>query len=120
MSQGDGAAVQIHLVHVDAEFTDAVEGLGSKGLVDFKNTDITQLQPGQFKQLGNSHQGPHAHLIGLTAGRGVADKFCQGLQIEFLDCFLTGQDGCRCTVRHLGRVAGGNRAAGGKGRSELG
>ncbi len=47
--QGDGPTVYIDLFHVNTKFVDAVNRLGSKGLVDFKQADVGKLHSGELQ-----------------------------------------------------------------------
>ena len=40
MAQGNGAAVNVDNLPVDSQLIDTINGLGGKGFVDFKQTDI--------------------------------------------------------------------------------
>ena len=58
VAQGDGPAVDVDLLRVDTQFPDTGQGLGGKGLVDFKKVDSLSFLPVTFMSCGMAYMGP--------------------------------------------------------------
>ena len=78
VADGDGAAVDVVLVRVDAQLVAAVEALAGEGLVQLPKVDVVDLQPVAFEQLRHGEHRADAHLVGLAAGHGPALKTPRG------------------------------------------
>src|SRR5262249_60768485 len=67
VAEGDGAAVRVELLGVDAQFADYGEGLGGEGLVEFDDVDVLDGLAGAFQHLGDRGDGANAHDLRVTA-----------------------------------------------------
>jgi hypothetical protein len=64
--QGDGAAVDVDDLFLDAELLDAVNGLGRKGFIQLDQLDLVQPMLASFSTLGMATAGPTPMYSGGT------------------------------------------------------
>src|SRR5688572_20209161 len=68
VADGDGAAVDVVLLRVDAQLVAAVEALAGEGLVQLPQVDVVHLQAMPLQQARDGEDRPDAYLVGLAAG----------------------------------------------------
>ena len=109
MPKGNAAAVDVQLVHVDAQGALAGDALGGKSLVDLKQIHIAHVQPGLAQRFLGGGDGSDAHQLRRHAGGGGGNH--------------PGQDGRTQPVRqpllHEQDAGGGVVHAGGVARRHL-
>ena len=66
----DRAAVDVQLVHRDAERVGAIEHLDSECLVEFPQADVADLEAEALEQFGDGIDRADAHFVGLGACDG--------------------------------------------------
>src|SRR5690606_25614306 len=77
VADGDGAAVDVVLLRVDAERVAAVDALRGEGLVQLPKVDVVNLQPVPLQEARDREHRADAHLVGLAAGHGPAPEGAQ-------------------------------------------
>ena len=85
MAHGNGAAVDVEFVVVDAQLVAAVKHLHRKGLVQLPQANIIHTQTVLLEQLGHCKYRTNAHFIGLTAGDRHTPIGPEGLQPHIRD-----------------------------------
>ena len=111
MAQGDGAAVDVDDLRVEACLLDDGQRLGGEGLVEFDQLDVAEFQTGLFQGLGDGHYRADAHVQGVDAGDGAGGQAGDGLELELSDHFFAGDEREGGPVGGLRRVAGGDDAS---------
>ena len=84
VAQGDGAAVDVHLAHVKAQFPGHGNALRGKGLVGLDQVHVGDGLAGLGQRLGRGRGRADAHDLRVHAGRGVAGQPGHGGDAEFL------------------------------------
>src|SRR4029453_16653507 len=77
VAEGDGAAVDVDLVEVEAQLAEDGQGLGGEPLVELDQVNVVQAEPGQLQHLGDGHGGADAHDVGRDPADGVAHEPAQ-------------------------------------------
>ena len=79
MADGDGAAIDVELGLVDAEFAGAGHDLRAEGLVDLEAVDVDELEPGALQhRLDRGHRAD-AHDLRRHADRRAATRRASGV-----------------------------------------
>ena len=120
MAERDRAAVDVHLVHVEAEILGDGAGLGGEGLVRFDQVDIVDAPAGLFQRLAARRDRAGAHQRRIDAGRRPRHDARQRLYAAFLGLLARHQDERRGAIIDAGSVARRYRAVSRKGRTQLG
>ena len=84
VADGDGAAVDVVLLRVDAQLVAAVEALAGEGLVQLPKVDVVDLQAVAFQEARDGEHRADAHLVGLAAGDRPALEDAHGRQAAAL------------------------------------
>ena len=108
MAQGDGAAVDVDLAHIEAQLTGHGDGLGSESLVGLHQVHVLDLQAGLLHGLTGGGHGAHTHDLGVHAALAPADQLGHGLQAVLLHGLARGQDDGGSAVVDAGGVGGGD------------
>ena len=111
VAQGDGATAHVRLVIVKAELLLDGQELRRKGLVDFAQIHLVQVQVGSFKSLLDGWHRPNAHDLRVAPGRGVRDDTGQWRQIVLFNSVGTGQNQRHGAIANARGVAGVDGAA---------
>ena len=80
MAQGDGAAVDVHLVHVRLHDLGPGEHHGGEGLVDLDHVEVRELHPGLSEDLLGGVDGPVQQIVGIGAHHHVVEDPGPGSQ----------------------------------------
>ena len=72
MADGNGAAIHIGLGRIEPQLVHAIERLAGKGLVQFPQVDVVDLQAMALQQARHRLDGADAHFVRLDAGDGEA------------------------------------------------
>src|SRR5260370_23914889 len=111
MSNRNRAAVDVDKLIGNAELVAAVDDLAGKGFIEFPQTDVVDLEPVAFQQLGHREYRSDSHLVGLDSGDRHPAIHSQRMQPALLGLFALHQNAGRGPVRKLARVAGGDESA---------
>ena len=109
-AQGDGAAVDVDLVDVDAELAGAVDRLAGEGLVDLEEVHVPDGQAGLLQRGRDGLGGTDAHDLGVHTDDRVAAEGGEGGEPLGLRGLARHDEGRGRAVGHLRGVAGGGRA----------
>mmetsp|Transcript_21061 Transcript_21061/g.81578 ORF Transcript_21061/g.81578 Transcript_21061/m.81578 type:complete len:451 (-) Transcript_21061:3205-4557(-) len=115
----DRAAVDVELVHRDAQCVGAVQHLNREGLVEFPQVDVGDGQAQLLQHLGHGEHRADAHFIGLAAGDGKAQEAAQRLEVVRRGVLLADQRAGARAVAELAGIAGADDAAGQRGAQVL-
>ncbi|MCY1416646.1 hypothetical protein D9M71_321620 [compost metagenome] len=110
MAKGDGAAVDVDLAGVPAEFLADRQGLCSKGFVGFDQVEVGQLPAGFFQAAAGGRYRADAHDRRIDAGIGVGGDLRQHRQAECLGLGSAHQQYGGGAIVERGGVAGGDAA----------
>jgi hypothetical protein len=80
VAQRNRAAVHVEPVVGNAQLVAAVHHLHGKGLVEFPQVDVVDLQAQFFQHLGHRKHRADAHFVGLATGHRKAQEAAQRLQ----------------------------------------
>mmetsp|Transcript_8914 Transcript_8914/g.31594 ORF Transcript_8914/g.31594 Transcript_8914/m.31594 type:complete len:238 (+) Transcript_8914:303-1016(+) len=111
VSQRDGTAFRVDLVHRNLEMIDCESCLGGEGLVDLKNVDVLQLQPGLLQCDWYGVHRPNAHDLRIHTHDRKASQPRQNGQSQLCCCAPARDQRHRRTVGDLARVARGRGAS---------
>ena len=111
MADGDGAAVDIDLGHIELQIAGHGHGLGGEGLVGLDQVDVLDGQVGLGQSLTGSGDGAQAHDLGIHAALAPADQLGHGLQAVLLNSLLGSQHQSGGAVVDAGSIGGGHAAA---------
>lgn len=64
MAESDGTTLGIDLLDINADCSDAVEGLGRESLVDLEDVDVVDLKTSLLEDGGDSEGGANTHDLG--------------------------------------------------------
>ena len=110
MSEGDGSAVDIHLVLGDVEHSCRPERDSGIRLIDLDQVQIGRLHSGFLESdhqcLGRAFVERGVDASNLSVGKDFGNDRCTGR----LSCVVIGDHHGGGTIRNLGGVAGGDRA----------
>src|SRR5687767_606916 len=112
MADGDRAAVDVELVHRDAELVGAIQHLHRERFIELPQIDVAHLQPQALQHLGHRERRADAHLVGLAAGHRKAEEAADRLEILLLRVAVADHHAGTGAVAELAGVAGGDHAAG--------
>ena len=108
VADGDGAAVDVDLAHVEAQLTGHGDGLGGEGLVGLDEVDIVDGHAGLGHGLTGGGHGADAHDLGIDAALAPADELGHGLEVILLHGLAGGENDGGSAVVDAGGVAGGD------------
>src|SRR5262245_42054841 len=108
MTQGDGAAVDLELLDVEAQLADHAEDLSGERLVDFPEADVLLGKTGLRDRFACGGRGAEAHELRLDADDTPRDDASERLPAA--GGLGRGDDDCRAAVDDPGRVSGCHRA----------
>src|SRR4029077_4706279 len=119
MAEGDGTAVDVEPLLVDAELTGAGEDLGGEGLVELDQVDLVDAEAGRGEGPGDRLDWADAHVGGVDAGDSEGDDPGHGLGAEAVRAVRGGARQAGGAVVGGGGVAGGAGASLAEGRPQL-
>ena len=103
VADGDGAAVDIDLLHVEAQLAGHGDGLGGKGLVGLHQINVLDLKARLAHGLTAGGHGADTHDLGIHAAVAPAHQLGHGLEAVLLHGLLGGQNnGGRAVVDAAG------------------
>ena len=108
MADGNRAAVDVDLAHVEAELTGNSDGLGREGFVGLDEVDIVDGQAGLLHGLTGSGHGADAHDLRVDAALAPADELGHGLEVVLLHGLAGSEDDGGSAVVDAGGVTGGD------------
>ena len=108
VADGDGAAVDVDLAHVEVQLTGDSDGLRGEGFVGLDEVDIVDGQAGLGHGLTGGGHGADAHDLGVDAALAPADELGHGLEVVLLHGLAGGEDDGGSAVVDAGGVAGGD------------
>ena len=108
----DRAAVDVELLHRDAELVAAVEHLHGERLVQLPQADVVDLQAVALQAARNGEDRADAHLVGLAAGDREAAEDAQRLQAALAASASHHEHAGRGAVGELAGIAGGDALVG--------
>ena len=108
VADGDRAAVDVDLAHVEAELTGNSDGLGREGFVGLDEVDIVDGQAGLLHGLTGSGHGADAHDLRVDAALAPADELGHGLEVVLLHGLAGSEDDGGSAVVDAGGVTGGD------------
>src|SRR5205085_10486625 len=111
MTERDRAAVDVHLLRVEAELADHGEALRSERLVQLDEIDLIERDAGALQQLAHGRDRADAHQAWVDAGDGATDEGTERFDAELTRLLLRRDHERRRAVVDPGGVAGRNRAA---------
>ena len=111
VADGDGAAIDIVLLWINAELVAAIEALRGKGFVQFPKVDVLNAQAMTRQKLWHGKDWTNAHLVGLTTGNRKAPEQTQGLKAALFGFLGIHQHHSRSTVRQLRGITSGDEIA---------
>src|SRR3989304_896663 len=112
VSQGDRAAVDVHLRPVEAELAAVGQHLGGEGLVDLDEVEVLDGHRRALEELAHALDRGEEEPLGGDLRLGVADDARERPQSVALHRALAGHDGGGGAVADAGRVAGRDRGRG--------
>ena len=68
----DGAAVDVELVHRNAQLVGAIQNLHGKGFNELPQVNVAHLEAQLGQHRGTSEDRAYAHFVGLATGHGKA------------------------------------------------
>src|SRR5450755_3888619 len=111
MTDGDGAAIDVELGLVEAEFARASQHLSAEGLVNFDAVDLTERQPSALQQRADRWRRTDAHDLGRATHRDRADQLRQRRFAGARQPRAADHDRRRRAVDHRRTIAAGLHAA---------
>src|SRR5207248_5538862 len=105
-----GAAVDVELLHGNAELVAAVDHLDGEGLVQLPEIDLLHAHAGAFEQARHREHGPDAHLVGLAGRDREAAEDPERMQPAPFGETAVHDHAGRSAVRELTGVARGDVA----------
>src|SRR2546425_291299 len=110
MADGDGAAVDVQLLHRDSELVAAVDHLHGERLVQLPEIDLAHRDAGALEQARHGEDGPDPHLVRLAGGDGETAEDPERVQPAAFGQLRVHDDARRGAVRELAGVARGDVA----------
>ena len=111
MAERDRAAVDVHLLGVEAELADHGEALRRERLVQLDEVDLVERDAAALEQLAHGRDRADAHHARVDAGDRAADERAERLDAELARLLLRRDHERRRAVVDPGCVAGRDRAA---------
>ena len=108
VADGDRAAVDVDLAHVEVQLTGNRDGLGREGFVGLDEVDILDGQAGLLHGLTGSGHGADAHDLRVDAALAPADELGHGLEVVLLHGLAGSEDDGGSAVVDAGGVTGGD------------
>ena len=108
VTDGDGAAVDVDLAHVEVQLTRDGDGLRGEGFVGLDEVDVVDGHAGLGHGLTGGGNGTDAHDLGIDAALAPADELRHGLEVILLDGLAGGENDGGSAVVDAGGVAGGH------------
>ena len=108
VADGDGAAVDVDLAHVEVQLTGDGDGLRGEGFVGLDEVDVLDGHAGLGHGLTGGGNGADAHDLGIDAALAPADELRHGLEAILLDGLAGGENDGGSAVVDAGGVAGGH------------
>ena len=108
VTDGDRAAVDVDLAHVEAELAGDRDGLRGEGFVGLDEVDILNAHAGLGHRLTGSGNGTDAHDLRVNAALTPADELCHGLETELFNGFAGGENDGGSAVVDAGGLTGGH------------
>ena len=112
MADRNRAAIDIELVHRNAQFVAAINHLHRKRFIELPQVNVADLQAESCQHLGNGVHRADAHLVRLAARHRKTEEATQGLQAFFLGQGFIHHHNRAAAVRELAGIAGRNHTAG--------
>src|ERR1700730_5874276 len=112
MAEGDGAAVEIGFLLVDAEFAHAGDRLRGESFVDLDDVDVLDGESGALQRLLRRRHPANAHDLRRATRDGDALQPRQNRQVVALGVILGADQHRRGAVGQRRRGAGGDRPLG--------
>ena len=119
MAERDRAAVDVHLVAIEAQLFLHRKVLRRERFVHFDEIHVLQRQPGLLEDLARRGRRSHAHQRGLDADIRPVREPRERLQAARFDALLRREQQRRRAVDDAAGVAGGNAAILTEGRRQF-
>src|ERR1700678_3465430 len=107
MADGDGAAVHVYFVGIEAELAHHAQRLHREGFVEFVEIDVFVLPAGLLPDFADCINGSHHYPLRIDAAGRLRNDSDHGLDAEFAGSLRAGDDQGRGAVVYPGSIAGG-------------
>ena len=87
VAEGDGAAVDVELIEIDAQLARAREHLRRKGFVDFNEVDLLDGEAGAFERFLRRRYRSDSHVVWMNTGGGRRDDARHRLELSVARLF---------------------------------
>ena len=108
VTDGNGTAVDVELLHRDAQLVAAVDNLRGERFVQFPQIDVVHGQAVTLEQLRNRIDRADTHFVRLATGDAEAAEDTHRLDVLLLGYGAVHNHAHRGAIRQLGGVTGGD------------